>query len=113
METPREQRVILTVRVRHPLTPRHIERLLEQSGASVEQSAAYEVASLLDAQLTEAEITVLRALAACESNREIAEQLHVSVFTVKVHFKSLFKKLRVRSRTAAVIQAIRLGLLLP
>ncbi|HZF85704.1 MAG TPA: LuxR C-terminal-related transcriptional regulator, partial [Burkholderiaceae bacterium] len=45
------------------------------------------------------------------SNREIAEQLHLSINTVECHAKSIYRKLAVRSRAGAVYTAREQGLL--
>ncbi|WP_318434224.1 response regulator [Photobacterium leiognathi] len=54
-------------------------------------------------QLTERELQILQEVAKGQRNRQIAEQLFISEATVKVHMKSLLKKLQVKSRTAATI----------
>ncbi|MBK8048195.1 MAG: hypothetical protein IPK16_14380 [Anaerolineales bacterium] len=61
--------------------------------------------------LTERELEVLRLVAAGSSNAEIAEQLVLTVGTVKTHLKHIYAKLTVQSRTQAIAQARRLGLL--
>lgn len=60
--------------------------------------------------LTDREFEVLRLVAAGLSNAAIAEQLVVSVGTVKTHLKHIFGKLAVESRTQAVAQARALEL---
>lgn len=37
------------------------------------------------------------------SNREIADKLNININTVKSHTKNLFSKLRVKSRTQAIL----------
>lgn len=61
--------------------------------------------------LTSRELEVLRLITAGLSNAEIAEQLVITVSTVKSHLKHMYGKLAVRSRTQAVAQARQLGLL--
>jgi DNA-binding NarL/FixJ family response regulator len=61
--------------------------------------------------LSTTERAVLRAFTCCDTNEEIARQLGISPETVKTHVKSLYRKLRVRSRAYAVGRALRLGLL--
>ena len=50
-------------------------------------------------QLTDVELRVARLAAAGFRNREIAEQLFMSVRTVEGHLSSVYAKLRIRSRT--------------
>jgi DNA-binding NarL/FixJ family response regulator len=54
---------------------------------------------------------VLTRVAGGETNREIAEALHLSPHTVKEHTSALYRKLDVRNRAEAVQRAQRLGLL--
>jgi len=61
--------------------------------------------------LTERELEVLRLLAAGLSNREIADELVISVDTVRSHCKSIFGKLSVHKRWEAAHRAQELGLL--
>ena len=67
-------------------------------------------AQMNQVQLTVRELTVLKLIARGNSNREIAETLHISEATVKVHATNLFHKLNVTSRTEAIGVAIRRGL---
>jgi DNA-binding CsgD family transcriptional regulator len=55
----------------------------------------------LPATLTRREREVLRLLAEHRSNREIAEQLVLSVDTIKHHVRSILEKLRVPNRHQA------------
>jgi len=63
-----------------------------------------------DAALTPRELEVLSLLAQGLGNRLIARALDISVHTAKYHVASLLAKLGARSRTEAVAQAIRRGL---
>jgi two-component system, NarL family, response regulator LiaR len=63
--------------------------------------------------LTERETAVLRLLAQGESNKDIARDLHIAEDTVKTHVKHILAKLGVQSRTQAVLDAMRLGLISP
>ncbi len=58
------------------------------------------------ATLTERERQVLELLVQGMSNKEIALRLSVSANTVKQHLKSIFEKLNVHSRAAAVAKAL-------
>jgi two-component system, NarL family, response regulator LiaR len=59
--------------------------------------------------LTDREIEVLRLAAKGLSNKEIARRIDVSARTVQVHLAHIFDKLRVASRTEAVVRALRGG----
>ncbi|MFD1677865.1 response regulator [Alicyclobacillus fodiniaquatilis] len=61
------------------------------------------------AGLTERETDVLDCLAQGMSNREIAEQLHVTEGTVKNHVSNLIAKLVLRDRTQVALYAVRQG----
>jgi ATP/maltotriose-dependent transcriptional regulator MalT len=67
--------------------------------------------TLLANPITAAEQKVLRYLPTNLNYREIAEQLHLSRHTVKSHTLSIYRKLGVDSRTAAVQAARKLRLL--
>lgn len=60
--------------------------------------------------LTAREEDVLRLLVRGLIKKEIADQLEVSTHTVDMHLRSVYRKLQVRSQTAAVSKAIRKGL---
>ncbi|MEM6633935.1 MAG: response regulator transcription factor [Bacteroidota bacterium] len=70
------------------------------------------VLDLADSGLSEREYEVLQLMAKGLSNQEIADQLHISLNTVKTHTSNLYSKLDVRRRTQAVQKAKELGLLL-
>ncbi len=60
--------------------------------------------------LSSREIDVLTGVGHGLSNKEIARQLHLTPETVKWHLKNIMRKLNAENRTAAVSQAVRLGL---
>jgi two-component system nitrate/nitrite response regulator NarL len=63
------------------------------------------------AVLSPREQEVLRLIAEGGSAPEIARLLHLSPSTVKTHLQSLYEKLGVSDRAAAVASAMRAGLL--
>ena len=67
----------------------------------------------VDAELSGAERRVLRYLPTNLTAREIADELFVSVNTVKTHMRHIYAKLGVHRRTEAVDRARELGLLAP
>jgi len=62
--------------------------------------------------LTPRELEVLQLLAEGLANRAIAQELAISEHTVKFHVNAIMSKLSAQSRTAAVVRATRLGLIL-
>lgn len=61
--------------------------------------------------LSSRELEVLRRVAAGDSNLNIANALHITEATVKTHLVHIFQKLGVTSRTSAVAEARRQGVL--
>jgi LuxR family maltose regulon positive regulatory protein len=61
--------------------------------------------------LSERELEVLRLIADGRSNREIAEQLFLSVATVKWYLMHIYSKLGVQDHTLAIMRARQLNLL--
>lgn len=60
--------------------------------------------------LSNREIEVLQLIAEGHSNQEIADQLYVSLSTVKTHVSNLFSKLDVQRRTQAMKKVQEMGL---
>ncbi|KAB8333714.1 hypothetical protein SD80_012085 [Scytonema tolypothrichoides VB-61278] len=65
---------------------------------------------LLGEPLTERERAVLRLVVAGLQDKEIAQELVVSLNTIRYHTKNIYRKLQVRSRSRAIAQAARLGI---
>lgn len=63
------------------------------------------------ATFTQRQLQVLRLLARGLSNKQIGERLFVSERTVKAYLSSVFEKLDVSNRSAAITAALRLGLI--
>jgi DNA-binding NarL/FixJ family response regulator len=64
-------------------------------------------------ELTEREHEVLRLMARGATNAEIGRTLHVAEATVKTHVGSIFAKLEVRDRAAAIVFAYDHGVVTP
>ncbi len=62
------------------------------------------------APLTARELQVLRLLRTGMRNKEIAAELGISEDTARTHIKSIFQKLNVHDRTAALFEGIRRGI---
>lgn len=63
------------------------------------------------AALSDREREVLTEIASGATNREIGQRLYLSPHTVKEHSSSIYRKLEVRNRAAAVKRAQQLGLI--
>jgi len=61
--------------------------------------------------LTERQVKILKLVSQGFSSQEIAEKLSISYYTVTTHIKNIYGKLQVNSRTEAIHEATRLGLL--
>jgi len=89
------------------LSPEILSRVLTlQNGANRDINS-----SNIDSPLTDRELEVLRAVSLGKRNKEIAYNLGISERTVKAHLSSIFSKLDVDSRAAAVAVASQGGLL--
>lgn len=60
--------------------------------------------------LSERELDVLRLMVAGKTNREIAQELILSISTVKTHVEHVIAKLEVADRTQAAVKATQLGI---
>ncbi|HMB52057.1 MAG TPA: response regulator transcription factor, partial [Thermoanaerobaculia bacterium] len=58
-------------------------------------------------ELTERQTEILRRIAGGDATREVADELNISVNTVRNHIQNILRKLSVHSKTEAVSVAIR------
>ncbi|WP_432730946.1 response regulator [Variovorax sp. W6] len=104
-------------------------RSIEQGGAPIDPSIARHILAWLathqqppteaavqasgeaPAALTRRERKILELVSQGLSNRDMAESLSISRLTVECHTKNIYRKLAVSSRTEAVFEARRHGLL--
>jgi NarL family two-component system response regulator LiaR len=79
----------------------------------IDKDEAFEVdfIELKKRRISKRELEVLSLIASGKSNREIADQLFVSVPTIKTHIANLFEKLEARRRTQVIEKAKRLRLI--
>ena len=94
----------LLEQVRHNF-PEYVTRLLSTFSA-----CANPVTPLLDS-LTEREQEIMELIALGYTNRQIADDLFISVGTVKGHVNHIFSKLDVSNRTQALLRARELNLI--
>ena len=86
------------------LKPEIMARVLSQAHAPGKETSE-------PANLTDRELEVLAAVARGERSKEIASHLGISERTVKAHLASIYSKLGVDSRAAAIAVAAQMGLL--
>lgn len=82
---------------------------LAQATEALRSGATVEGAKLIT--LSERELEIIGGAASGLTNKEIGERLGLSPQTVKNHFTSILRKLRVNDRTAAVMICLKLGYL--
>jgi LuxR family maltose regulon positive regulatory protein len=99
---------LLKLAAKERKAPRYVRRLLA-AVVTVEGRAPLE--QPLVEPLSERELEVLRLLGSELDGPEIASELTVSLATVRTHTRSIYAKLGVNSRRAAVRRAAELGLL--
>ncbi len=101
----------------HRIMPNYTGRLLSAFeagrkgiGEETTPSAAPVSGSLIE-PLSQRELDILRLFKTELSGPEIAQELVIALSTVRTHTKSIYNKLNVNSRRAAVKRAIELGLI--
>ena len=77
--------------------------------SSVQPTLNNSLQSTEKVELSEREIEVLSLMSQGLSNQEIADQLFISIHTVKTHCSNLFSKLQVKRRTQAIQKSKELG----
>jgi LuxR family maltose regulon positive regulatory protein len=107
---------LLREAVARGITPAYAERLLacgakRQKSADEARLPNSSAAPAMLEPLTQRELDVLRLFKTELSGPEIADQLVIALSTVRTHTKSIYRKLSVTNRRAAVKQAIALNLL--
>jgi len=98
----------LLPRVRH-VTPRFVQSLLKVYQAEGEPRSVSSIHQL-PSPLSEQEVRVLTLIVAGKSNKEIAEELVISLGTAKWHVHNILQKLGVNNRPQAIVRARELGM---
>ena len=86
------------------------ERVIEEEVSEKIQNQDYAAQFFLYEELTNREKEVLDLIAQGKSNQEIAEDLFITLKTVKTHVSNILAKLGVEDRTQAAIYAFKHGL---
>ena len=84
------------------VTRKLLERVGEKSGATLANNH-------ISIPLTPREIEILRLASKGLSNKDIANQLSLSLRTVKAHLTNIFSKMGCGSRTDAIIKGLKAG----
>ncbi|MGB7093847.1 MAG: LuxR C-terminal-related transcriptional regulator, partial [Anaerolineales bacterium] len=92
------------------IAPGYVGKLLAAFPTKAVQPAQQEIRELIE-PLNEREMTILLYLAGEPSNQEIADELYLSVNTVKWYARNIYSKLGVGNRRAAVVKARELSIL--
>jgi len=102
VQLPGRARFVVVSRGGAPLSSniaRKVVQSFEHKGLSLEDQAS----------LTKREEEILRGVVRGLINKEIADELGISVETIRVHLKNIYEKLHVRSRTEAALKAYPLS----
>lgn len=86
------------------------QRVIEDEVNEKIQNQSYAEQYFLHEELTNREREVLNLIAQGKSNQEIAEELFITLKTVKTHVSNILSKLAVEDRTQAAIYAFKHGL---
>jgi DNA-binding NarL/FixJ family response regulator len=89
---------------------RSVREALAAQGVPVQDGDHYAAVAQDAFDLSPRQVEVLRGLIDSKSSKVIARELLIAESSVKSHLLVIFKKLRVNSRAAAVLEAVRLGL---
>lgn len=105
------QRLLEVIRAVHEgaawLDPGVAKVVLEAVGNSASATASE---TELEEDLTQREQQVLKLLVEGKSNSEIADEIYVSVHSVKVYVSNILRKLAVNDRVQAAVKAVKGGI---
>ena len=89
------------------VSPTIASKVLQRVRAS---SASHREAELIQSELSDREIQVLKLIANGKDNAMIAAELHISPKTVKNHISNILMKLQIENRIQAAVYAVRSGI---
>lgn len=88
-------------------------RVMQGEAVWPEKTPEITVGQIRSSEFTLRELDVIRAMAAGSRYEEIAQQLHISVNTVKYHVKNILQKTGFRSTVQLVAEMVEKRLILP
>ncbi len=101
----------------HKISPKYVQKLLASFPKETPKKSNQELTQDLDYQwvesLSDREIEVLKLVVDGMTKQEIANELFLSLNTVKAHTRTIYGKLGVNNRTQAGVRARNLGILSP
>ena len=89
------------------VSPTIAAKVLQRVRAS---GASHREAELIQSELSDREIQVLKLIANGKDNATIATELHISPKTVKNHISNILMKLQIENRIQAAVYAVRSGI---
>ncbi|MEQ9090537.1 MAG: response regulator transcription factor [Balneola sp.] len=90
-----------------PITPSIARKLIGMVSKPKKENSSKSEPEVVPFDLSPAEIRILEQVIDGKSNKEIAEEVFLSPWTVKTHIKNIYKKMHVNSRAAAVRLALK------
>ena len=90
-----------------------LTRTMEGESIYPDNTPAVTMGEATSAELTPAELAVLRELITGATTREISEKLHISVMTVNSHVQNMLQKTGYRNRVQLAVRARLEGIVIP
>lgn len=89
-----------------------MERTMEGESIYPDETPLVPIGNTTNHEFTERELDILKELTTGDSNAAIAERLHISPGTVKIHIQHLLDKTGFKTRTELVSEARSLGIVI-
>lgn len=106
---------LLSTALKRRIMPGFIRRLMETLSGLIkvdnESMINYRKGGIIKESLSKRELEIIKLIAEGYTNKQIAIQLEITIYTVKTHVYHIFDKFNVNNRTQAIAIARELGLL--
>ncbi|MGG3805391.1 response regulator [Metabacillus fastidiosus] len=110
-----QQELLMSVRAvlnGYTLIPISLLRQLRLSEISIQTKSTNAFSRKeINISVTQKELEILEGISKGKSNKEISEELFLSIRAVEYNLTKIYKKLRVNSRSEAVAEAVRKGII--